>query len=158
MPAAARFPSPDRRRGRTSGSADRRSGRGTTRYGVAQLAALRRLSPSVATRLLLLTLGLGWRAIRGGRRLVLAGATLGLTMLAQSAAPRVRALPHDLASELARAGRWTPRQNCDAPPGFLGLLVTPGQHEIVCQYEPGNGKLYMAIGGFAVVLLLGLAE
>ncbi len=43
-------------------------------------------------------------------------------------------------------------------PGFLGVPVTAGKHEIVCRYEPGNAKILMAVAGLAVVLLLGVVE
>ncbi|HEY1494589.1 MAG TPA: YfhO family protein, partial [Candidatus Solibacter sp.] len=43
-------------------------------------------------------------------------------------------------------------------PGFLGVPVTAGKHEIVCRYEPGGEKILMAVAGLAIVLLLGIAE
>jgi hypothetical protein len=43
-------------------------------------------------------------------------------------------------------------------PGFLGVPVAAGTHEIAARYEPGNGKILMAVGGLAAVVLLCLAE
>jgi hypothetical protein len=38
-------------------------------------------------------------------------------------------------------------------PGFIGTAVTPGRHHVLCRYEPGNGKLWMAAAGLGFTLL-----
>jgi hypothetical protein len=43
-------------------------------------------------------------------------------------------------------------------PGYLGTSVPAGKHHILCRYEPGNWKLWMAAAGFLVTLLLVVAE
>ena len=39
-------------------------------------------------------------------------------------------------------------------PGFLGVAVKPGPHRVVCRYEPGTLRVWLAIGG--VILVLGM--
>lgn len=51
-----------------------------------------------------------------------------------------------------------PTKTAMLTPGFLGVSVTAGRHDIVCRYEPGNLKILMALAGLAVVLLLGVLE
>jgi hypothetical protein len=43
-------------------------------------------------------------------------------------------------------------------PGFLGVAVTPGKHHILCRYEPGNWKLWIAAAGLALTLAAIAAE
>ncbi|HJZ95145.1 MAG TPA: hypothetical protein VKE70_01480 [Candidatus Solibacter sp.] len=43
-------------------------------------------------------------------------------------------------------------------PGFLGVALTPGKHHIVCRYEPGNWKLWLAAAGLAITLAAIAAE
>ena len=43
-------------------------------------------------------------------------------------------------------------------PGFLGVAVTPGKHHIVCRYEPGNWKLWIAAAGLLITLVAIVAE
>jgi len=42
-------------------------------------------------------------------------------------------------------------------PGFIGIPVTPGSHQIVCRYEPGPWKPIMAIGGIILAIAFGSA-
>jgi hypothetical protein len=37
-------------------------------------------------------------------------------------------------------------------PGFLGTAVSSGRHHILCRYEPGNWKLWMAGAGLLITL------
>ena len=39
-------------------------------------------------------------------------------------------------------------------PGFLAVPVTPGHHRIVCRYEPGKWREYLAMAGFLLVGLV----
>jgi hypothetical protein len=39
-------------------------------------------------------------------------------------------------------------------PGFLGVPVLPGHHQIVCRYEPGSWRLYLCMAGFLLVGLI----
>jgi hypothetical protein len=43
-------------------------------------------------------------------------------------------------------------------PGFLGVAAPPGKHHIVCRYEPGNWKLWLAAAGLAITLAAIVAE
>ncbi|PWU12284.1 MAG: hypothetical protein C5B51_00925 [Terriglobia bacterium] len=43
-------------------------------------------------------------------------------------------------------------------PGFIGIPVMQGRHAIECRYEPGNWKIWLALAGTFVVLLLLAAE
>jgi len=43
-------------------------------------------------------------------------------------------------------------------PGFLGVPVTPGHHQILCRYEPGFWRLYLAMGGCLLVGLIVVIE
>jgi hypothetical protein len=50
-----------------------------------------------------------------------------------------------------------PQKSAMLSPGFLGVPVTPGRHQILCRYEPGNWRLYLAMAGFlAVGLIVGV--
>jgi hypothetical protein len=50
------------------------------------------------------------------------------------------------------------QQTAMLTPGFLGVQVAPGRHHIVCRYEPGNWKLYLAAAGLAITMLLVIGE
>jgi hypothetical protein len=39
-------------------------------------------------------------------------------------------------------------------PGFLGVPVTPGRHQILCRYQPGNWRACLAMAGFLLVGLI----
>jgi hypothetical protein len=51
-----------------------------------------------------------------------------------------------------------PREAAMLSPGFVGLPVPAGRHTLLCRYEPGNWKLWMALAGLLAVLLMGMAE
>lgn len=42
-------------------------------------------------------------------------------------------------------------------PGFVGIPVTAGSHQIVCRYEPGPWKPIMALGGIVLAIAFGSA-
>ena len=46
------------------------------------------------------------------------------------------------------------RQSVMLSPGFLGVPVSPGRHRILCRYEPGYWRVYLAIAGFLLAGLL----
>jgi hypothetical protein len=46
------------------------------------------------------------------------------------------------------------RQAVMLTPGYLGVAVPAGKHHILCRYEPGNAKLWMAAAGSLLTLLL----
>jgi hypothetical protein len=52
----------------------------------------------------------------------------------------------------------TPVKSAMLTPGFLGAPITQGRHEVVCRYDPGNNKLWLALAGFAVTIALGAIE
>ena len=43
-------------------------------------------------------------------------------------------------------------------PGFVGAPVSRGSHHVECRYEPGWWKIWMALGGAAVAVLIGVLE
>ena len=43
-------------------------------------------------------------------------------------------------------------------PGFIGVPMAVGRHELLLRYEPGMWKLWMALGGLLVAAGLALAE
>lgn len=47
-----------------------------------------------------------------------------------------------------------PRNTAMLSPGFLGVPVSPGRHQILCRYEPGNWRVYLAMAGFLLVGLM----
>jgi hypothetical protein len=47
-----------------------------------------------------------------------------------------------------------PQKTIMLTPGFLGVAVPPGKHHILCRYEPGNAKLWEALAGIVIALLL----
>jgi hypothetical protein len=47
-----------------------------------------------------------------------------------------------------------PRQTVMLSPGFLGVPVSPGHHQILCRYEPGNWRVFLALAGFVLVGLV----
>jgi hypothetical protein len=51
-----------------------------------------------------------------------------------------------------------PQPTAMLSPGFLGVPVSPGRHQILCRYEPGNWRVYLAVAGFLLVGLLVGAE
>ena len=51
-----------------------------------------------------------------------------------------------------------PRKTAMLSPGFLAVPVTPGHHQILCRYEPGKWRLYLAMAGFVLVGLIAGVE
>jgi hypothetical protein len=47
-----------------------------------------------------------------------------------------------------------PEKTAMLSPGFLGVPVTAGRHQIVCRYEPGRWREYLAVAGFLLVGLI----
>ena len=43
-------------------------------------------------------------------------------------------------------------------PGFLAVAAPAGKHHIVCRYDPGFAKLWMAVGGLALTIALFATE
>ena len=43
-------------------------------------------------------------------------------------------------------------------PGFIGVPMTAGRHELLLRYEPGMWKLWMALGGLLAATGLAFAE
>ena len=43
-------------------------------------------------------------------------------------------------------------------PGFIGVPMTAGRHELLLRYEPGMWKLWMALGGLLAAIGLAVAE
>jgi hypothetical protein len=50
------------------------------------------------------------------------------------------------------------QQTAMLSPGFVGVPVSAGRHAIVFRYQPGNWKLWMALGGMLAVVAMSLAE
>ncbi|MCX6628884.1 MAG: hypothetical protein NTW28_14790 [Candidatus Solibacter sp.] len=51
-----------------------------------------------------------------------------------------------------------PRGTAMLTPGFVGVAVPAGRHTLLFRYQPGNGKLWMALAGLLAVLLMAIAE
>jgi hypothetical protein len=51
-----------------------------------------------------------------------------------------------------------PAKSVMLSPGFLGVAVPAGSHEIVCRYEPGNLKIWMAVAGIVTVILIAVGR
>ena len=51
-----------------------------------------------------------------------------------------------------------PRETAMLSPGFAGVPVPQGRHTIVLRYQPGNWKVWMALGGVLAVLAMWFAE
>ena len=51
-----------------------------------------------------------------------------------------------------------PRPSAMLSPGFLGVPVAAGHHHILCRYEPGFWRIYLALAGFLLVSLAVGAE
>ncbi len=51
-----------------------------------------------------------------------------------------------------------PRETAMLSPGFAGVPVPQGRHTIVFRYQPGNWKVWMALGGVLAVLAMWFAE
>ena len=47
-----------------------------------------------------------------------------------------------------------PAETVMLSPGFVGVAVSAGHHQVACRYEPGNSKIFLAIGGFLGAALL----
>ncbi len=39
-------------------------------------------------------------------------------------------------------------------PGFMGVLIKPGQRQVLFRYEPGMWKAWTALTGFSIALLM----
>jgi len=51
-----------------------------------------------------------------------------------------------------------PQKTAMLSPGFLGVPVSPGRHRILCRYQVGFWRVYLAVAGFLLVGLMVAAE